>query len=175
MKQSVPLKNFNRSASCRFGTRPLILLYYLATTTPGNDGNTGVDSVCVSVNGMCALSPAFLGSVWEASWELFHVVFSVRVITTAEMLMAVWIRHGTRGHQGLGAVFDLLIPSAQRVLNTVFLNYMGVLALRLSYTNGKPMFLNGETETLNVANYRSAFCPMWCCSSWYDPLPTQLA
>lgn len=117
-------------------------------------------SMCVSVNGMCALSPPFTSSVWEASCELFHGVFSARVITTAEMLMAVWIRHGTRGHQGLSAVFDLLIPSAQRVLHTVFLNYVGVLALGLKYTNGKPMLLNRETETLNVANYRSELCPL---------------
>lgn len=84
-----------------------------------------VYNVCVSVNGMCALSPSFSSSVWEASCEPFHVVFSARVITTAEMLMAVWIRHRTRGHRGLGAVFDLLIPSAQWVLHTVFLKLRG--------------------------------------------------
>lgn len=118
------LKTFHQSAflkiNLQFRTRPLIPLYYLATTAHGNKWNMGVRSVCVSVNGMCALSLSFSSSVWEASCELFHVVFTARVITTAEMLMAVWIRHRTRGHRGLGAVFDLLIPSARWVLHTVF-------------------------------------------------------
>lgn len=135
-----------------------------------------VCSVCVLVNGMCALSHSFSSSVWEASCERFHVVFSARVITTAEMLMTVWIRHGTRGHRGLDAVFDLLIPSAQRVLHTVFFKLRGGIGSEAKVHKWEACAFKWRDRNAECCKLSlSALSLAAYCSSWYNLLHGYLA